>query len=246
MLKKLFLITALIFNLLAQESNEVEKIPRSELEAFIFKMGFESLLKDVEKDKQITLTNQAKIDIIQKEIQKNRQDLNYLLEQSSEAKVKQGLSIKTNSEKIEVKEDEKTTSKDKIIQNQKEQISSLKHDIDILKSIVIKLKKADDKRKKKSQNIQKLSLDDKLSKIAKVSDKKVNKNNKNTKNKKQYPKAIVKRAKAKLRAKPFFGAVELRDITKGEVFQISRCDKFGWCKVAYEKQYIPKFVLKFK
>jgi hypothetical protein len=219
-------------------NSEVEKIPRSQLEAFIFKMGFESLLKDVQKDKNITLTNQAKIEIIQKEIQKNRQDLNYLLEQSNEQKVNKGMSLKVNnSDKISELKDinpKKSDDKDTIIKTQRKEIDSLKHDISILKSIVIKLKKEDDKRKKSKKK--RLSLDDKLSKIATAS---------KIKTKSKYKIAIVKRKKAKLRKKPFFGAVEIRDIFKGDKFEISRCDKFGWCKVANKKEYIPKFVLNF-
>jgi hypothetical protein len=148
------------------------------------------------------------------------------------------MSLKVNnSDKISELKDinpKKSDDKDTIIKTQKKEIDSLKHDISILKSIVIKLKKEDDKRKKSKKK--RLSLDDKLSKIATAS---------KIKTKSKYKIAIVKRKKAKLRKKPFFRAVEIRDIFKGDKFEISRCDKFGWCKVANKKEYIPKFVLNF-
>lgn len=117
-MKRILLVMLFTFNILSSNENAVKT---SELELFLFKVGFESLLKDVEISKDKTKLNEdeigkinEKIELIMSELYKKNQ---VLLDDSKEEKT--------------VKIVEKVDNKE--LENLKFEIALLKKEIDLLK-----------------------------------------------------------------------------------------------------------------
>jgi len=171
----------------------------SELELFLFKIGFEPLLKDVSKNKNKTQLNEDEIIILKNKI-------NFIVE-------------KMNKEENPFIKEEKN-----ILNSDKDELNQLKLEISFLKSEILKLKD-----KKIKNNISK----------------KENIKEKSDDNQNFIQNALTMKNYSNIKEYPSENSRTLRKVERYTPLNIERCDKFGWCKILGQQEYIAKYLLKF-
>ena len=174
--------------------NASEDIPKAtQLEMFLFKIGFTSLVDDFNNEKNITKLNTNDI----KELQEN---VKYILSQQNNNKLQELTS------KIVVHDDTtKLLSEIKIL---REEVNQLKSKYNVLKSV-------EEKEKVIVQEEQPI-----VQSIMTIRVKEVN-----------------------VRKSPFPASEVVKTLYQGDKVDIEFCNKYGWCKLKDEKQYIAKFLL---
>ncbi|WP_072682455.1 hypothetical protein [Arcobacter sp. LA11] len=192
MFRYLFILV-MSFNILFSNDNVVKT---TELELFLFKVGFESLLKDVSitKDKSSLNSDEIekineKIELIMSELYKDKR---VLLNDSNE---NQTFNINQN------------------------ELNNLKNEIAFLKDEVNKLKE------KKETKVKVLTT-------------------KKEKEKEKTNKMRVVSNIANIYDNPFSEANIVKKQKRDDLVDIEYCDKFGWCKIANNKYYVKKYLLK--
>ena len=220
MFKYLFLLL-LSFNIL--NSNE-DVVKTSELELFLFKIGFESLLKDVDINKDKTSLNEQeiktineKIELIMAELYKDKR----VLFNDSEEKVVQSVDNK--------------------------ELQNLKAEIALLKEEVLKLKETKKEVPKVEKEVKKVIEKNKAQVKKKAIEKVLVKSSEKKAVKAEVKNSIQMRVatplldvyKKRIASKNF----TVRKIKHNEIINIDFC-KNGWCKLTGEKNYVREFLIK--
>ena len=208
---KKFLYTILLVCIL----NATDETPKAtQLEMFLFKIGFTSMLEDFKVEKNTTKANSEDI----KELKAN---VNYILEQMNKKKLEE----QSNSITV-VKQDEKLLEEIEKLKDEIRQLKSTQHikeNSEIKNSKVIKIET--------TQTVQDL----------KKEQPKVIENNVAVKEESKLLK--IDAQKAKVRNAPYADAKVIGFLNFGTQVTIEYCDKYGWCKIESKEEYLPKFIL---
>ena len=256
-MKNIILIILIVCSLNAED--KVANKP-TELEMFLFKIGFTSLVNDFEKEKEIRTLNTDDIKQLKENIEFILQKLNKdNLEKvvttkaiSSQNEIKlleeiQTLRDELNLLKNEVKnqipvgdlgipkeeiqkENQKTEAKE--IQNKEVKQQKVK----TIKAKVIPKKVP----KKVVKKVPKKVVEKVLKKVVKSSDSKrvVTQREANT-----LKPILVRVQKVKTKIGPFKTTRDVNTLYYGDTVKIEFCNKYGWCKIKGKNEYIAKYSL---
>ncbi len=210
MLKYIF-IMLLCFNSLFSNENIVKT---SELELFLFKVGFESLLKDVDLTKDNSELNTQKIKNINEKVE---------LIMSELYKDKRVLLNDSNENNI--------SSFDKT------ELNNLKSEIAYLKSEILKIKEKEALEKKQNRIVKKNKI---LTK--KERKKEINKERKKE-TKKNVRKMRVASKYIAVYSRMDTDSNIIKKLGFNTIIEINSCTKDGWCRLKNEKYYIRRYLI---
>jgi len=224
------LIVFILFLSLSQAVSAETKT--SELELFLFKVGFESLLKDIESEKLKTGNNSDKIEKLNLKI-------DYIIEKLNARKISfegnnNNLNNNSSGELKNEVEALKTNihvmlQKMKTFESQQKEVSNkfenLKHELYLKKE-----------NTKKSEMIQNMRVKTQQAQQIPQS--------RQTESKDGYI-AYIAVNSINVRNKPFTGDV-IKSLRRNEQISLDYCDKYGWCKLKDINGYVAKHLIKFK
>lgn len=239
---KYILIFLFCFNILFAEQEENKS---SELELFLFKIGFDGILKDVEinreksslNEKEIKVINE-KIELIMNELYENKR---VLLNDSKEASPinKSGVDIQKEMQKIRseialIKEEIETLKNEKVETKKSDLLKVEETKIEIEKNDLLEVKK-EEKAKNESAGLEKIEIE----KSAFINTKEETTNEAQ----KKFKEVKVKRDGTRVRQKPTPASEILYEVNKDTVLFLEYCDSFGWCKIKDKEEFIAEQVV---
>jgi hypothetical protein len=255
-MKNLFLICALIASLNAQTMEEPKVTP---LEMFLFKIGFTSLVEDVNAQKSVSKVNGEDIKVL-------KTDIKYILQKMNKNKLEETNNVVINSndnsskdisslkdEVKKLKEEIKLLKQQKIVKNK--QVDKIKdivkstekiRKVEIIKAKV-KIKNANvlDTPNKNSAVIRALKLNEVVfidfcnrngwCKIEKkwdyIAKASLKFYTQNTDIKNSNFKARVSLPKAFIVSQNSPDSEVIKEVKQDDILDIKYCDKYGWCKL---------------